>query len=170
MRLASGWLILTISTLSVAGLSSQPTDASSLQQQTAKAWPAPPCPPLPPELLASPERASISRKLQQYTKTAILSTFLTVGGSESQAPLGTPAAELAAVAGTPVDSHALTPEQAAQVQQAQSTNLEGDAPDNEEPYTFNLSNPYAIPNQNVAQNSTGIGYAHSYLNESTLGA
>ena len=70
--------------------------------------------------------------------------------------MGAPAAELAAAAGTPLSAQALSPALAAQVQDAQQTNLEGEAPGNDEPYSFNLSNPNEVPNQNADRRSSGI--------------
>lgn len=51
----------------------------------------------------------------------------------------------------------LSPEAAAEVLNAQRHNLEGDAPGNvEEPYTFNLSDPNRLPNQNLDRRRYGI--------------
>ena len=102
-----------------------------------------------------------ARKLLQGLADIAISSFLTVGGSSdqsflAQSPYGSPDAELAAVAGSPVDHQTMAPALAKQVQNAQTYDLEGDAPGNEEPYTFNLSNPNQIPDQNADRRQSGL--------------
>lgn len=104
----------------------------------------------------SPLHMHTSRSLQQFDSAAI-SSFLTVGSpSKKDAGLSSPAADLAAVAGTPLEAQSLSPELAADVQQAQQYNLDGEAPGNEEPYAFNLSDPDVLPNANADRRQVGI--------------
>ncbi|KAK9812389.1 hypothetical protein WJX73_007024 [Symbiochloris irregularis] len=56
----------------------------------------------------------------------------------------------------PSDAPSLAPTVAEEVANSHLYNLEGDAPRNPEPYEFNLSNPYSVPNQNADWTAMGL--------------